>query len=234
MVSSTGQAEGKTTLSSNLAISIAKKHYKTIIVDCDLRNPTVKHQLEIKSDCKTITDVLEGKCSAGDAIIRVPHTSLYALLAKGFNENASEIISSDSMRVLLEALKKTFDYVIIDVPPVGLVSDAVAMQDMVDGLIYVVRHDYIKVKRIQDALESFSGSNIVMLGCVYNMSKGALANFRYGYNRYGYGYGSSYGNYGSDGYYGSDFDYKSIDKIMQKELDSIDEPESKKREEKQK
>ncbi|HHZ06099.1 MAG TPA: polysaccharide biosynthesis tyrosine autokinase [Clostridiales bacterium] len=223
MITSTASGEGKTTIACNIAYSLAMKHFRTIIIDCDLRNPSVRKQLEIKNDCKTIGDILSGKANLSEAIIKVPKTNLYALLGSEYAENASELISSDAMKELLKTLNNAFDYIIIDAPPVGLVSDAIALQDEIDSFAFVVRHDYEKVKQIQDALESFDTSRIYMLGCIYNRASsilGAVENNRYGYKTYGYGnYGYEiYNSYRATAPY-LDFNYKDIDKDEQENTD---------------
>lgn len=201
MVTSTSAGEGKTTISANLATTLAKKHYKTIIVDCDLRNPSVKKHLGICNDVKSIEDVLKGKATLSDAIVHVKKTDLYALLGTKYSPDASELISGTEIKKLIAVLRKTFDYVILDVPPAGIISDAVALKDDIDGLIFVIKEDYAKVKRIQDAIDSFGNSKIEIIGCIFNQATGAFGNK--GYGRYGYG-GYLYGNsaYGYGNFYG--------------------------------
>ena len=116
--------------------------------------------------------------------------------------NASELMGSKQLADLVGALEKIFDYVVIDVPPVGIVSDALEMKDYVGGLVFVVRQDYAKVSKILDSISLFGYSKIKILGCIFNMASGVLSTKgygRYGYNSYG-GYGSYGGSYGSYGY----------------------------------
>ncbi|GHU81309.1 Etk tyrosine kinase [Clostridia bacterium] len=192
LVTSTGPNEGKTTISVNLALALAKKHYKTIILDCDLRNPSIKNQLEITDKVHTIDHVIMGKCSLADAILKVPDSNLYALLGANRCSNASELISSKPFQTILSSLHETFDYIILDAPPAGIISDASALKDDVDGLVFVVRHDYAKAKRISDTVDLFENSKIRVLGYVFNRATGVFGNRSYG--RYGYGYGYDYGS----------------------------------------
>lgn len=206
MLTSTAAGEGKTTLSSNLAISLAKKGYRTIIIDGDLRHPSVRKQMNLpfEEDMRGIVDVVTGGCSLEDAIIKLQKSGLYVLPGTIPVENAAEIMASQQMEDLIEALKKLFDYVIVDAPPVGLVADALEVKDLVGGVIFVVRQDYTKIGRILNAISSFSGSRIKMLGCIFNMAQGAMGSkyySKYGYSAYGryggyYGYGYGYGRYG--------------------------------------
>lgn len=210
MVASTTTNEGKTTVAANLAIALAKKHYRTVIIDCDLRNPTVRQQLNIPESCSLgIVDVITGGCSLQDAIVKTKKNGLYVLPGTIPVNNASELMGSKQLADLVGALEKIFDYVVIDAPPVGIVSDALEMKDYVGGLVFVVRQDYAKVSKILDSISLFGYSKIKILGCIFNMASGVLSTRgygRYGYNSYG-GYGS-YGSYGRYGYgYGQYGDY---------------------------
>lgn len=220
MVASTTTNEGKTTVAANLAIVLAKKHYRTVIIDCDLRNPTVRQQLNIPESCSLgIVDVITGGCSLQDAIVKTKKNGLYVLPGTIPVNNASELMGSKQLADLVAALEKIFDYVVIDAPPVGIVSDALEMKDYVGGLVFVVRQDYAKVSKILDSISLFGYSKIKILGCIFNMASGVLSTRgygRYGYNSYG-GYGS-YGSYGRYGYgYGQYGDYYGNEENSQAE-----------------
>lgn len=231
MVASTTTNEGKTTVAANLAIALAKKHYRTVIIDCDLRNPTVRQQLNIPESCSLgIVDVITGGCSLQDAIVKTKKNGLYVLPGTIPVNNASELMGSKQLADLVGALEKIFDYVVIDAPPVGIVSDALEMKDYVGGLVFVVRQDYAKVSKILDSISLFGYSKIKILGCIFNMASGVLSTRgygRYGYNSYGgygsYGYGRygyGYGQYGD--YYGSE-ENSQAEETSYTDSDSADE-----------
>lgn len=229
MVASTTTNEGKTTVAANLAIALAKKHYRTVIIDCDLRNPTVRQQLNIPESCSLgIVDVITGGCSLQDAIVKTKKNGLYVLPGTIPVNNASELMGSKQLADLVAALEKIFDYVVIDAPPVGIVSDALEMKDYVGGLVFVVRQDYAKVSKILDSISLFGYSKIKILGCIFNMASGVLSTRgygRYGYNSYG-GYGS-YGSYGRYGYgYGQYGDYYGNEENSQAEETSYTDSDS--------
>ena len=229
MVASTTTNEGKTTVAANLAIAFAKKHYRTVIIDCDLRNPTVRQQLNIPESCSLgIVDVITGGCSLQDAIVKTKKNGLYVLPGTIPVNNASELMGSKQLADLVAALEKIFDYVVIDAPPVGIVSDALEMKDYVGGLVFVVRQDYAKVSKILDSISLFGYSKIKILGCIFNMASGVLSTRgygRYGYNSYG-GYGS-YGSYGRYGYgYGQYGDYYGNEENSQAEETSYTDSDS--------
>lgn len=231
MVASTTTNEGKTTVAANLAIALAKKHYRTVIIDCDLRNPTVRQQLNIPESCSLgIVDVITGGCSLQDAIVKTKKNGLYVLPGTIPVNNASELMGSKQLADLVGALEKIFEYVVIDAPPVGIVSDALEMKDYVGGLVFVVRQDYAKVSKILDSISLFGYSKIKILGCIFNMASGVLSTRgygRYGYNSYGgygsYGYGRygyGYGQYGD--YYGSE-ENSQAEETSYTDSDSADE-----------
>lgn len=220
MVASTTTNEGKTTVAANLAIALAKKHYRTVIIDCDLRNPTVRQQLNIPESCSLgIVDVITGGCSLQDAIVKTKKNGLYVLPGTIPVNNASELMGSKQLADLVAALEKIFDYVVIDAPPVGIVSDALEMKDYVGGLVFVVRQDYAKVSKILDSISLFGYSKIKILGCIFNMASGVLSTR--GYGRYGYNSYGGYGSYGSYGYgrygYGQYGDYYGNEENSQAE-----------------
>lgn len=220
MVASTTTNEGKTTVAANLAIALAKKHYRTVIIDCDLRNPTVRQQLNIPESCSLgIVDVITGTCSLQDAIVKTKKNGLYVLPGTIPVNNASELMGSKQLADLVAALEKIFDYVVIDAPPVGIVSDALEMKDYVGGLVFVVRQDYAKVSKILDSISLFGYSKIKILGCIFNMASGVLSTR--GYGRYGYNSYGGYGSYGSYGYgrygYGQYGDYYGNEENSQAE-----------------
>ncbi|MEE0930460.1 MAG: polysaccharide biosynthesis tyrosine autokinase [Acutalibacteraceae bacterium] len=242
MITSTGAGEGKTTLSSNIAISFARKHYRTIIIDCDLRHPSVRKQLNIPltDESLGIVDVITGKCNLEKAMLKMKKSGLYVLPGTVSIENASELMGSKQLIKLIKALEEMFDYVIVDAPPVGVVVDALELKDCVGSVLFAVRQDYIKVERIKDAISGFGASRIHILGCVFNMASGILGTKgygRYGYSNYGYGgyssynkgyyrgkYGYGYGGYGGYGSYGYGYgDYGDKDESEVKEKDTDEE-----------
>ncbi len=209
LITSTGAGEGKTTLSSNLAIAFKKKNLRTIIIDCDLRNPSLRRQFNLPLDENSlgIVDVITGVCNLEDALVRMKKSGLYVLPGTRSVGNAAELMSSKQMAELIDALKEMFDYVIVDAPPVGVIDDALEIKDCVDGVVFVVRQDYIKAQKITEAIASFGGSKIEIFGCIFNMASGVFGTKgygRYGYGNYGYG---GYGRYGKSSYYGGKYGY---------------------------
>lgn len=161
--------------------------------------------MSIPDNCSLgIVDVITGKCNLEDAIVKLKKNGLYVLPGTEAVSNASELMGSKQLAELIEALERMFDYVIIDVPPVGIVADALELKDTVGGLVFVVRQDYVKVNRILDSISLFGSSKIQVLGCIFSMASGVFGSK--GYGRYGYNSYGSYGMYGS-GYYRGKYGY---------------------------
>ena len=120
--------------------------------------------------------------------------------------NTTATLGKDSLKELIDYCKERGDYVSVDTPPSGIVSDASIIARHTDGGIYVVRQEYAHVSTIREGLDILAGSGMQMIGCVLNnASSGMGSGYGYGYGRYGYGY-SRYGRYGK---YGQNEDNKN-------------------------
>ena len=196
LISSSVPGEGKTTVSLNLAIALSKRKKKVLLIDGDLRNPSLHSNLEIDAkDIKVgITDVLKGKAKPEEAIMSVKETGLDLILGRKATGNASGLLSSQKMQELLERVSKEYDYVIIDTPPAAMMADASVVAAYVDSVLYVIRQDYAKVKYVKEGIGLLGDSDVQVLGCVLNCAESGFG--RYGYGKYSYGkYGYGYSKY---------------------------------------
>lgn len=182
MVTSSGPGEGKSFISLNLGLSLALSGKKTVMLELDLRRPKLGDYLTGESSIKGITNYLVGKESL-DNIIQYGkgHRNLALIACGPIPPNPSELILNEKMDALLEELKKRFDYIIIDTPPVGLVTDALLINKYVTSTLFVVH--YKKTKReslglIKDLNETKKLTNI---GVVLNGTKIARGKYGYGY-----------------------------------------------------
>lgn len=203
VLSSTVQNEGKTTIAANLALSLARKSDRVILVDCDMRRPAIKQQLSIRSETNTILDVLQRKKSLSSSIYNIANTKLDVIFGGADSSRASELISSQRMNTLIKKLEEKYDIIIFDTPPCGVVSDAISLANRADALIYVVSQNMAPMSKIESCIDSFSSCDVKMLGCVLNNSKSLFSPYSaYGYGAYGYGgsygYSSNRGNYLGD------------------------------------
>ncbi|MDY2626721.1 MAG: polysaccharide biosynthesis tyrosine autokinase [Lachnospiraceae bacterium] len=200
LISSTIPGEGKTTAAVNLAMSLAQKGRKVLLVDGDMRNPSIAGMLQLNSCEKGLSEILTGKIGMEDAIIRLPDSSLYVVTAGSVTRRSTDLLSSVSMEKFLAQVRDYADYVIVDTPPVMILGDSIALGKYMDGCIYVVRRDQARRHLVMDGFAQIAENGCRILGTVLNDDINAGA--AYG-NHYGkYGSSGKYGRYGKYGYYG--------------------------------
>ena len=184
VLSSAMPAEGKTSTSINLALSLAQTGVKTLLIEGDLRRPRAAIRLG-KDGAVGVTNVLVGKVKLEDALQHDDVTELDFLAAGPIPPNPAELLQSNAMAELLVAVRGRYDVVIIDAPPLLPVTDAALIAAQADGAILVVRHGKATRDQVRLSHERLTQVDAKLVGSVVNMvpSKG-----RGGYG-YGYGYG---------------------------------------------
>ncbi|OOM80314.1 CpsD/CapB family tyrosine-protein kinase [Clostridium sp. BL-8] len=179
VVTSAEAAEGKSTVSGNLALSFAQNEKKVIIVDCDLRKPSVHKNFKV-SNLKGLSEVLIGKEELDNVVLK-RNDNLDILTSGKIPPNPSEMLSSSSMTKLIEALRQRYDIVILDSAPLQAVTDAQILSTKSDGTILVVRakrtsrESVIDAKRLLDKV----GANI--LGTVLHAVENTRGKYYYYY-----------------------------------------------------
>lgn len=170
LVTSTAANEGKSTVSVNLALSLAKSGRRVAFVDGDLRNPTGWKILNLKKEemGAELGDYLQGECRASDVLMRYGRTKLFVVAGRRSYDNAAEMLGSPRMSRLVRMLRESVEYVIIDMPPAGAMVDAEEVSEYADGVILVVRQNRAPVKVVRDVLDSLEQTGIHVLGCVFN------------------------------------------------------------------
>lgn len=210
LVTSVREHEGKSTASANLALSLVKQSYKVLLIDGDMRRPT-QNSLFLEPDEKlkaTLGDLLMGKASMGEAMKIDKGRGLHLLLNDHNFVNSTDIVSSEYMTRLIDVVKKYFDFIVIDSPPMSLMADAEVLADLSDMSILVVNYDMVLAQDLNDAIDSLRDCRAEFAGCILNMVRTLPGSRRViggygGYGRYGnYGRYGRYGNYGSYGRYG--------------------------------
>lgn len=191
LVSSAIPGEGKTTIAVNLAISMAQKGHRVLIVDCDLRNPSVSRALKVGNE-NSMIDYLKGRVTIRDMIQETEQENLFVISGgPGSKSDYSSLLSQERTARLIQAAGNLYDYVILDTPPCSMLADAAEVAELADFGLMVVRQDYAAKNLIIDGIQRLSDGNLQMLGCVFNGTRKSLG---YGsYYGYGYGYGSHYG-----------------------------------------
>ena len=202
MVTSLLENEGKSTVAVNLALAMAQKQGKVLLIDCDLRKPACHALLEQKVVTHGLRDVLLGRASVSDALIREKRSNLYLLLEKKGDKNSGDLVSSEQMRNLLDRARQEFDFIVLDLPPMGEVSDAESVMELADASLLVVRQNVAAAPAVNKAVAALDSGKARLLGCVLNnvYSTSLSSGQGYGYGGYGkYGHYGHYGKYGANG-----------------------------------
>lgn len=189
MVTSAEKSEGKSTVSANLAVTWANQGQNTLLVDADLRRPTVHRTFHV-SNRYGLTSLLttEGALNYTDTLktSRVPN--LYVMPSGPIPPNPSELLNTHKMDQVIQDLKKNFDFVIFDVPPVGAVSDAQILSTKVDGTILVVPQGIALKNNVRHAKIALENVHAKILGVVMNRVNSTEDKY----------YGNYYGGYDGD------------------------------------
>lgn len=189
-VTSSLPAEGKSYCSINIAFSIARSGMKVLLLEGDLRKPTLAYKMKMRSSVKGLTDLLCGLTNVKEAIIKSNlHENLDIMFSGDVPPNPQELLGSVRMQKLIEALSQAYDYIIIDFPPIISVSDTLSLANSLDGVIMVVREGQGQKRILKDCLKQIKFAGIKILGFVYNGADFEKSGY-YG-KYYGYGYYNS-------------------------------------------
>lgn len=164
-ISSTGPGEGKSTTSSNLAITIAQTGKKVLLVDCDLRKP-VQHQIFKVTNRIGISSVIAQFKTFDECVINDVDENLDLLTAGPIPPNPSELLGSQHMKDFLEYVSKLYDYVIIDMPPIALVADALVLAPNTAGMILVTRQNVTHMDLLDKVIKNLEFSETKILGFI--------------------------------------------------------------------
>ena len=208
VVTSSVSGEGKTLCSINMASVFAMSEKKTILIGMDLRKPKLHDDFGISNNVGVV-NYLIGQKSLEEVIQKTKITNLDIITSGPTPPNPSELILSEQTAHLMEQLKKEYDYIVIDTPPVGLVADSIELFSFSDAIMYIIRQNYTErgmPKMIHDKYKSGEVKNISFVFNDFSVKDA----YGYGYGGYGYGYGGyGYGKYG-EGYHSND---KKISKL---------------------
>lgn len=191
LVSSATPGEGKTTVALNLATALAAKGNRTLLIDCDLRNPSVAKNLRQENTCGLV-EYIRGEVPYQKIIRPGNDPNLYLVYAGGPANDASELLAKPSCKAFVDACRKVFDYIILDTPPAALLADASEAAMLADGAVLTIRQDYASRSQILEGTQLLADSGTPIIGCVINYATGGAIS------------GSSYyGGYGNSKYYRS-------------------------------
>lgn len=197
LVSSAIPGEGKTTVAVNLAIALARSGKKTLLLDCDLRNPSVGKAFGV-TGAIGLAEFLKGE-AATDEIFRRPiaDLELFAVYGGKSTEESVELIRKQETKKFMDTSRELFDYVIIDTPPCSMMVDAMEIAAWADCALLTIRQDFAPQDRILDGAQNLTESGVDVIGCTLNGVEKMIVGPSYGYRTYGYYYRGSYQGYGS-------------------------------------
>lgn len=184
-------SEGKTINCVNIAISLSLTNKRVLIVDCDMRRPRVRHLFDLPAS-PGLSECLAG-IEDTPTVRTTEYENLFVLTAGKRPPNPAELLSSDRMGTLLQELSEQFDFILLDTPPVNVVTDAVVMKKNVHGYVMIVRAGMTQREEVKAALSKFEQLEANVIGFVLNDAY-TQTGMRYGkygkYNKY-----SKYGRY---------------------------------------
>lgn len=210
LVTSVREHEGKSTFSANLALTLARQSGSVLLIDGDMRRPTL-NKLFLKPDEKLeacLGDMLQGKASMTSVIYNDKDHGIDLLLNDRDYPNSTDIVSSRYMERLIEVVSGSFDYIIIDSPPMSIMADAEVLAGLADLSLLVVGYDTVPAPEINDAIDALRDCKAEFIGCVLNNIHTLPGAHRTvggygGYGRYSrYSHYQRYGKYGGYGHYG--------------------------------
>ena len=145
--------EGKSTTATNIAITLAQTGKKTLLIDADMRKPT-QYKIFRLTRGNGLSSLLGGFTKPENTIVEDVRENLDLITSGPIPPNPTELLSSSKMRELLEELNKTYEYIILDTPPINIVSDALALADICAGVVLVIRQNQTKHETLQKAIKS--------------------------------------------------------------------------------
>lgn len=166
VVTSANPGEGKSTVAGNLALVLAQGESKVLLVDCDMRKPSIHKKFKI-SNKYGISDLLVGKKSMEEIAYKYNH-NLAVITSGKISPNPAEMLSSKAMTIFLEEMKKHFDYIVLDTPPLQAVTDAQILSTKADGTLIVVRAGVTKKDAVNNAVSIIKKVNGNIIGTVLN------------------------------------------------------------------
>ncbi|MBQ7100020.1 MAG: polysaccharide biosynthesis tyrosine autokinase [Clostridia bacterium] len=214
-ITSVAENEGKSTCAANLAVSLADRGHKVLLIDLDFKKPAIfKIFDEATSRSDNLSYLLNKETPLENFVFgRYKKSSLFLAISTKANPSYYKFIREGNIENLIKSLREDYDFILIDTAPLSLDSSVTDIIGMVDKTILVIRTDTVSVNAINDAITTVSKISANLIGCILNDVHMRILPFsitgndesndysRYGYGRYGYG-GYGYGRYSNYGYYG--------------------------------
>jgi polysaccharide biosynthesis transport protein len=189
LVTSTIAGEGKSFINSHLASTFADHDERVIVVDCDLRRPAV-HRIFHLENLNGVIDVCMGEKQLDEVIVKNVHPNLDVITTGGRSKNPTQNLSSKAFAVMISDLRKRYDRIFIDTPPIAIVSDALVVLPLVDGSLYALFFNKVRRKTAQHSAQRLLEANVPNLGAILNGLSGGIGGYYYSHY-----YDKSYKNY---------------------------------------
>ena len=171
VVTSTFENEGKTTVAMNLACALAQKGRSVLLIDCDLRKPSVMRMAGFKDDSKSgLIQIIKGSSTYVDSIKFIKPLGVFVLPSGGVSPKSTEVLDAGKVKEVLNTARDEFDFVIIDTPPAHIVADCLVVAPLADAMIFTIKRDYAKIRDINETLEEIASADIDVIGSVLTMS----------------------------------------------------------------
>ena len=178
-VTSSMMGEGKSSTSFQLAKSFAQLGKKTLLIDCDLRKAYLKRYLKVHKKVVGLSELLSGQVD--DAVYSTDLDNLSLMMSGKSPANPSELLSGSTFEKIIKELRKEFDYIIVDTPPITVGPDTSIIGRVVDGVVLVVRNDFVKKITIQRCKQDIIRNGGKILGVVLNRVTKYQDDYYYGY-----------------------------------------------------
>ena len=185
---SANRGEGKSTVAVNTAISLAQIDKKVAIVDCDMRIPTVAAKLGMENRPGLSDYLADEDGNSRLPIIRNDDLNIDVIPAGTIPPDPTKLIESPQMRELIEALKMVYDYIVVDFPPVTVVSDAAILSSVIDGYLIVTLHESTETSQLDETIRQLNFANANILGFVYNSKPASKKSYKKNSKYYYYEY----------------------------------------------
>ncbi|WP_078433465.1 CpsD/CapB family tyrosine-protein kinase [Metabacillus halosaccharovorans] len=180
IVTSSGPAEGKSTTTANLAVVFAQQGKKVLLIDSDLRKPTVHYTFR-KENHIGLSNVLTRQSTLEEAVTTTEQENLWVLPSGPIPPNPSELLGSRGMQMLIEHAKNEYDVIVLDTPPVLAVTDAQVLANLADGVVLVVSSGKTEIDAAKKAKELLESAKAKILGVVLNNKKVQDSQYYYYY-----------------------------------------------------
>jgi capsular exopolysaccharide synthesis family protein len=190
MVTSPGPGEGKTLISTNMAVAMAQSGLKTLLIDADMRRPRVHKALGLENDQGGLVELLERREELANVVRETPVENLHVLTCGEIPPNPAELLHADSLPGIIDEMLEMYDRVIFDSPPLGAVSDALVLSHFVESVILITKFGQTRRELLKRSIEQLVTIGAPLMGCVLNNIDTSAGG--YGYYNYYYYYRYNY------------------------------------------